>query len=102
MLLEILTEVPLLPLFGDFDKKEMSEDLAFFTYIISSLNNDTSIFEEIICERINNNYQIVKPKINHNDLLNKNIFNLKKGKTDFFKKYPQWILFNYSIEDFTT
>lgn len=96
MLLELLTQVPLLPIFGEFDKNEISENFVFQPYSISSLSTECNIFEEIVYERINNNYQIVKMK-NHSDDFNKKIdLNKSKNKLLNFKL----ILFNFSIGDF--
>jgi hypothetical protein len=75
MIVELLTQVPLLPIFGEFNPDEMKEDVRMSPHYLGSLNNDCSILEEIVFERLNNNYQIVKPKA-HSEVYNK-IYDLK-------------------------
>lgn len=74
-IVELLTQVPLLPIFGEFNPDEMKEDVRMSPHYLGSLNNDCSILEEIVFERLNNNYQIVKPKA-HSEVYNK-IYDLK-------------------------
>lgn len=100
MLIEILQEVPLLPIFGEFNRNEIKDDLAFNPYILSSAYNESGIFEEIIYERINNNYQIVKPK-DHVDYYNKKFFDLKKSKIICLYLLSQLIQLNYLTGDST-
>jgi hypothetical protein len=60
-LLELLLQVPLLPIFGEFDTHAIKDDVGLNIHSVTTpLNSDINILEEIIFERINNNYQIVR------------------------------------------
>jgi hypothetical protein len=82
MLYELLTEVPILPLFSEFETLEINDDVVITPYSISSMSYDNSVLEEIIYERINNGYKVIKPK-SHTSVYNA-VIDLKKSKLHVF------------------
>ncbi len=58
----MIIHISILPIFGEFDNFESNDNIVFWTYSMSSSLSDRRVLEEIIYERINNNYQIIKPK----------------------------------------